>query len=172
MTVGRFVTAAVAAAEVGVSVRTIRRWMANGQLTATGGKRDRLVDLDAVRYLAAANGHADTDRQPLHGHTDRKRTVTEAMAVLSVVEDRNGHDRDMVAALWERNDRLYRENLELAGRLGFYQARIQELERRILELEAPKEAPVKMANHPTHIENEANSGSQKASPRPWWRFWR
>ena len=161
MTVGRFVTAAVAAAEVGVSVRTIRRWMANGQLTATGGKRDRLVDLDAVRYLAAANGHAD-----------RKRTVPEAMAVLSVVEDRNGHDRDMVAALWEHNDRLYRENLELAGRLGFYQARIQELERRILELEAPKAAPAVTADHSTHVENGPNSGSEKVSSRPWWQFWR
>ena len=61
--------------------------------------------------------------------------------------------------------------IELAGRVGFYQARIQELERRVLELEAPKEAPAEMSNHPTLRENVAGAGSERPPRRPWWRFW-
>ena len=68
-------------------------------------------------------------------------------------------------------DRYHRENIELAGRCGFYQARVQELERRVLELEAPEEVPAEMANQPTHVRNGADLGSEKGSPRPWWKFW-
>ena len=75
--------------------------------------------------------------------------------------------------------KLHRENVELAGRVGFYQAEIQQLrtqleraENRILELEAPKEAPAEMSNHPADAQNVADSGSEKLSSRPWWRFWR
>ncbi len=71
----------------------------------------------------------------------------------------------------EQVARLHRENLELAGRVGFYQARIQELERRVLELEAPKQGPAETATHPAHVENGPNSGAEKASERPWWKFW-
>ena len=69
--------------------------------------------------------------------------------------------------------------MAVSNRLGFSQAEVQQLrtqldraENRILELEAPKEAPAEMANHPAHVENEANSSSEKASKRPWWQFWR
>ena len=92
----------------------------------------------------------------------------------------------IVATFQQAMEKLHRENLELAGRLGFYQSEIQHLktqlegaqlqlqlaQARILELEAPKEAPAEMANHPAHVENEANSSSEKASKRPWWQFWR
>ncbi len=71
----------------------------------------------------------------------------------------------------EANRKLHEERAELFGRLGFYQARIQDLEHRILELEAPKEAPVEMANHPAPSENGANSASQQVSRRRWWQFW-
>ena len=56
--------------------------------------------------------------------------------------------------------------IELAGRVGFYQARIRELERRVLELEAPKEAPADMANHPSAEQNSQGVGAQTDSEMP------
>ena len=41
--------------------------------------------------------------------------------------------------------------------------KLERAENRILELEAPKEAPAKMPNHPTHLQNGADLGSQKLS---------
>ena len=81
--------------------------------------------------------------------------------------------------------RLNEERAELFGRLGYFQAQLEaartqsqvtqdELrvaQTRIVELEAPKEAAPEMANHPAHAENGPNSGSEKGSPRPWWKFW-
>ena len=85
---------------------------------------------------------------------------------------------DAFDRFYEVLDKLHRENLELAGRLGFYQAKVQELEgmksrllARIASLEAPKEAAPEMASHPAYVENGANSSSEKVSKRPWWRFW-
>ena len=72
----------------------------------------------------------------------------------------------------EANRKLHEERAELFGRLGFYQARIQDLEHRILELQAPKEVPVERVNHPTSDENGADSASQKVSRQPWCKFWR
>ncbi len=79
----------------------------------------------------------------------------------------------VVQSFLEKLERAHRENLELAGRVGFLQARLQDAEREIQMLRAPAQPPEpEMANHPTPSENGANSGSQKASPRPWWQFWR
>ena len=83
------------------------------------------------------------------------------------------------AACWARLvEQLHRENLEMAGRLGFYQAenlqlksQVQALQARILELEAPKGVPAEMSIHLTHLQNGADLGSEKGSPRPWWKFW-
>ncbi|MDP9016100.1 MAG: hypothetical protein M3M87_05010, partial [Thermoproteota archaeon] len=51
-------------------------------------------------------------------------------------------------------ERMHRENVELAGRVGFYQAKLQEAETKIALLEAPQPA------------------SRQAHHRPWWQFWR
>ncbi len=50
----------------------------------------------------------------------------------------------------EMAQRLYQDNLELAGRCGFYQAKIQDLETKMALLEAPK---------------------VEVTKKPWWRFW-
>ena len=77
---------------------------------------------------------------------------------------------------------LEQQNLELAGRVGFYQSEIQHLQAQVRELEqenrllkAPVGAEDRAAgtsSHPTHVENGADSASQKVFPRPWWQFWR
>ena len=104
----------------------------------------------------------DTSEQSLPVSAAALEALAEALAEANV---RASDERKRVAELEQERSELY-------GRLGFYQARIRELEHRILELEAPKEAPVEMANHPTPSENGSNSTSQKVSPRPWWQFWR
>jgi hypothetical protein len=88
----------------------------------------------------------------------------------------------VVVALQAVIEKLYRDNLELGGRLGFYQARMQELEAantqllgRIALLEAPKEPPVETSNHPPPSQNGQDSSSQQdhlQTKRPWWAFWR
>ena len=57
---------------------------------------------------------------------------------------------------WEGQliEKLHQENLELAGRVGFLQAKLQEAETKIALLEAPQPA------------------SQQAHHGPWWQFWR
>jgi hypothetical protein len=59
-------------------------------------------------------------------------------------------DTDLVALV----DKLQAQNLELAGRVGFYPGRVTELEGRLKMLEAPKGAAV--------------STDSTSSPRRWW----
>jgi hypothetical protein len=61
------------------------------------------------------------------------------------------HD-DRLAGLVNLVDRLQRENLELGGRVGFYQGRVAELEGRLKMLAAPKAEP-------------------DPPRRGWWRWW-
>jgi hypothetical protein len=57
---------------------------------------------------------------------------------------------------WEGHliEQLHQENLELAGRVGFLQAKLQEAETKLALREAPQPAP------------------QQAYQRAWWQFWR
>ena len=79
----------------------------------------------------------------------------------------------VVQSFLEKLERAHRENLELAGRVGFLQAKLQDAEEEIRMLRAPAQPPVpEPANHPPPSENGADSGSQKVSSRAWWQFWR
>ena len=89
---------------------------------------------------------------------------------------------EVIALLREKDQaiaQLHRENVELAGRCGFYQSEIQHLqtrlrtvEARVLELETPKEVTGQLVDHPAPSGKAADSASQKMSSRPWWQFWR
>ena len=72
----------------------------------------------------------------------------------------------LVDHLSRENGRLHEERAELFGRLGFYQARIQELERRVLELEAPKEALAEMSNQPAPGQGDQDPTGQAVSTEP------
>ena len=79
----------------------------------------------------------------------------------------------VVQSFLEKLERAHRENLELAGRVGFLQAKLQDAEEEIRMLRAPAQPPVpEPANHPPPSENGAEPGAQQVSPRPWWQFWR
>ena len=59
-------------------------------------------------------------------------------------------------------DRLSRENVELAGRCGFLQAKVQDLEQEIRLLKAPE------ARDEIHLDGLQPQGRVA---RPWWKFW-
>ena len=90
---------------------------------------------------------------------------------------RTGLER-VVQSFLEKLERAHRENLELAGRVGFLQAKLQDAEEEIRMLKAPVEAEDSAvgtsnhSNHPAPSENGADSGSEKLSSRPWCQFWR
>ncbi len=62
--------------------------------------------------------------------------------------------REQLEQAQERLDRLHQENLELAGRVGFYQGRLHEFEQRVLLLEAPK---------------GKSTPETVREPLPWWK---
>ena len=149
-----------AAKLLGITERAVRKRIEAGTLLGKRNGREWVVLLPREPVAEPKGTSSGTDSEP-------DGTATES---------RGTNGTSSVEAIAEK---LYRDNLELAGRVGFYQAEIQHLkaqleaaQTRILELEAPKEATVEMANHPSPSENEADSGSQTVSSRLWWQFWR
>jgi DNA-binding transcriptional MerR regulator len=160
------VSVSEAARIAGVTARTIRRWASAGLLPYEPSERGRLVDADTARTLAADSNHV---------RADAERTIRRRSAGRRTDNDRadsgssadNGHDPPALLAtlaqLAERTrkvDELEQERAELYGRLGFYQARVADLEQRLLLTEGAP-APV-----------EPVAVASPAPPqRPWWRFW-
>jgi hypothetical protein len=74
---------------------------------------------------------------------------------------------DVAAGLLHLVDRLQRENLELAGRLGFLQAELQQRDETIRALQAPREEPENA------VSVTVVSADQVDAPPPrrpsWWR---
>ena len=64
-----------------------------------------------------------------------------------------------VLALVQLVDRLQRDNQQLSGQVGFLQARVQDQERQIALLMAPKEEPKEDTHAPP---------AEPVQPRPWW----
>jgi hypothetical protein len=141
------VTIAQAARASGVPVRTLHHWVARGQLPAIAGKRGKLVELPRVLELATDGNGRPQIASDGNGFASDHSNGQQWQGVAG-----NGAQRDALIA------RLYAENVEMAGRLGFYQAWIQELEGRLLlAAGVPAEA--------------TPAPPQAAQRRPWWRFW-
>ena len=71
-------------------------------------------------------------------------------------------------------DRLSRENVELAGRVGFLQSEVLHLRERIALLEAPKPDPgdpasVEPPDRPAQPANDQDSGAERPVRHRWWR---
>ena len=60
-------------------------------------------------------------------------------------------------------ERLHRENVELAGRIGWLMAELEQARREILLLKAS----VSQGEMPA-----SQRGAERPPRRPWWRFWR
>lgn len=162
-------TVGKAAVLAGVSDRTIRNWINAGELPARsepGGRKIRkgiLLDLLAekgyappildtpellveavVAAMASPTDRAEGAVAPESASTEGSASA-EATATMVTPEMINVILQPLVDQLKEecaRTERLHRENLELAGRIGFLQAKLMETERKLL-LE-PAE-PVEMA---------------------------
>ena len=155
-----------AAVGAGVSERTVRRWIKEGRLAAdkvptaqgyewrvqvpgagcpTPGPARRVDGGTAVRVPGAASGAA--------------------LPVAGRVEPPAGEALVRALALVER---LQRENLELAGRVGFLQGQLQETQTQLLALAPPGAAPVAPA--PLAVAEAPASGGP--SPGRWRRLWR
>jgi hypothetical protein len=189
-------TAKEYAARMGISGRAVRMQLQKGKLA--GFKAiDRATGLE-VWWVEVATPE---DPVPSEGvptsvlpagevlPTSEFRPTTSEFVEVPMSEDPALSESEsigsIVATFQQAMQQLHRENLELAGRLGFYQSEIQHLkaqlegaqlqlqlaQARILELEAPREAVSEKANHPSPSENGAEAGSERSPRRPWWRFW-
>ncbi len=113
-----------AAKQLGLSEKTIRRRIKAGSLRAS--------------KLATSQGfewRVHVDSQTVHVDSQ---PVQEPSQVAVQLDSQPQSSSDVLKAL-EIIERLQRENMELAGRLGFYQARTLELEERVKLLEAPRQ---------------------------------
>ena len=167
-----------AAERLGVSERTIRRRIKDGEIRATsvetpqghiwridpaslpvhpalspGGVERRPAD--ATRHTGQEDGTAQQGSESTRRASDAARQAAdmppgtpELMKMLEIVEE----DRRLI-------DRLQRDNQQLAGQLGFVQAQLQQAQERIKLLEAPKDEPEPAREpEPTPV--------QRA---PWWK---
>ncbi len=172
--IARLVSVPTAARLAGVNEKTVRRWIAAGRLSGIAGRRGWLVDADAVLVEASLSGTAG-------GATDIERAEPDvsddARREPDFVQDMPGI-RELVELLRER-DNVMREKdqtiLELAGRCGFLQARVQELERENLLLKAPvpqsETLASRSADHLSVKQNGHDSDAEQPVRRTWWRFW-
>ncbi len=140
---------AEAAARLGVSERTVLRRIEKGGLSG--------------HKVAAERG--EVWRVSLDGMTDTHDNVP---AGVSAVTDNHSAAMtdtadstpapELMKAL-EIVDRLQRDNQQLAGQVGYLQARVQDQERQIGLLMAPKDEPAP----------EPEPTLEPAPSRPWWR---
>ncbi len=160
---GLFLTIPEYAIRTGQSKKTVRRKIQQGLLHAV------LADGPyGPEYRIRCDGQPPSPK-PTTEPTHEARTQTLPMDT-DPTHAVSGPSLDGLIALVREQQHTI---MELSGRLGFYQAKLQDAEEEIQMLRAPAQPPAsEMANHPTHIENGADSGAQQVSARPWWQFWR
>src|SRR6476620_2078847 len=118
-----FVSAEEAARMVGVTARTVRRWIEAGDVQAETGKRGRLVSVSDVRRRAV-QGH-DRTRPPVDRHVVDNNARTDTDADLSVVSTVLS---PVLIAHAEQIERLTREAMTEKARADQAEARIAALE--------------------------------------------
>lgn len=168
---GRTVSVAEVADRMGVSARTVRRYIKAGTLpgelvTTTKGTEWRVP---AAAVVAAVNGRASaaTDGDASEPSED-DRGRPESMAAPAVRSGRGEvapllRALDLLAERDRRITQLEQERFELAGRLGYFQAELEHAQDTIKALQAPAPTPSEPAMPATSAPPEP--------ARPWWRFW-
>ncbi len=153
----RSLSLAEAAERLGVSERTVLRRIRKGQLQAH--KADTpygpgwRVTLDISPDGAPPTVSTTPDNMPTTG--DTAPMSPEFMKMLEIVEE----DRRLI-------DRLQRENQQMAGQLGFVQAKLQEAEKTIALLMAPKDDSADVTPKKPPVEPEPLTEPVRVS---WWR---
>jgi excisionase family DNA binding protein len=149
-----YLSARDAAARCGVSERTVRRWIVKGRLPADRDGREFRITPEA---LAPFIGHAADNGQGAAAESDMAAAPQQQGAALSA---------DVAAGLLHLVDRLQRENLELAGRVGYYQAETEQLRTRLAALEAPRG---EQETDDSVSGVSAPAPPQDPAPRRWWQ---
>jgi hypothetical protein len=131
-----------AARELGVSVDTVRRRLKRGELR---GER-RSIPQGFVWWVCLDSSAVQAEV----GSTPRRAILAEVSELGKLVRE------------------LQAENRNLAGQIGFYQAQHQQMQEKILMLEAPK-APESApeGQEVALVQEEGN----RADSIPWWRLW-
>jgi excisionase family DNA binding protein len=146
-----FLSARDAAARCGVSERTVRRWIVKGRLPADRDGREFRIASEA---LAPFIGHAADNGQDAAASSDMSAASPQHSAALSA---------DVAAELLHLVDKLQQQNLELAGRVGYYQAENEQLRTTLKALQAPQPEP-------SSEEPPADLPAAEERPRvSWWR---
>lgn len=140
-----------AAARCGVSDRTVRRWIVSGRLPADRDGRDFRID---PVELAPFIGHpSDPDSDIAAAQADVSAQVPHAAAAVS---DGMSDTNKLLEMLDERD----RTIMELAGRVGYYQAEVEQLRTTLLALQAPTV---------TQEPDEPATAPESKQRAPWWR---
>lgn len=162
-------TTAEAAALAGVSDRTIRNWIKDGRLSAHKvGETRRIHQYDLLAYLKvrahAVSGIlgretiAETPPVTLPERTQDEGQGPEVTTDGAINPELINAVLQPLLTQLEQSERerrrLHDENLELAGRIGFYQGKMQQVEQKLLLLEAPK---------------QAEQPDSEPERKPWWR---
>jgi excisionase family DNA binding protein len=139
-------TTAQAAAVAGVPERTLRRWVTSGQLPAIRRGRWYRIRPEDLAAIGVTNGQ------------ERPEPSATGAAGAAMAEGMAEHLAELVRLV----EKLTQQNMELAGRVGFYQAQVQQLR---AALEAPRSAEVDPGS------TTRSEAAPEPATRPWWRFW-
>lgn len=157
------VTIGEAARILGVGEQTIRRRIKRGELTAVRVERPQghqwQVVIDQVVTRSPDQVTADADQ--VTGSQDLVNPLgpDQVTASLRLAQDLTAQLEQERA----RSAQLEQERAELYGRLGYFQAQLEQAQTQIKALAAPKE-PVPGGN--------AVLPPAEPPKRPWWAFWR
>jgi excisionase family DNA binding protein len=157
-----------AAEALGCSEKTIRRRIKAGSLTAhrlpTSQGYEWRVHLDGAIDQASPSPAVQLNGQGgnLPGGADQGDTHVPDHADSPAGPHSEASNEALLKAL-DFAERLQRENMELAGRVGFLQAKLQTAEDQILALSAGKAMPEQY--------EQTSDPPVLAASRPWWKFW-
>ena len=160
----RRLTAKEYAAQFGLSPRTVRFKLQRQELP--GGKELDPVTGIPTWYVFLADQSERIADQVVSPAADHSETLANRPATTGLASG-DGLVTEGLATPWEYLkhmqkehhvvvERLHRENLELAGRCGFLQAKLQEAQEEIRMLKAPTEP----SNRATQRQNGQDLGSQ------------
>ena len=143
-----------AAAYFGVSEKTIRRRIASGELPAS-----KVPTAQGYEWRVTPNGEGvqvDTHPVQLTGQQEQPPVMSENVALVRALE--------LADRLQQENAQLAQTNVQLAGQVGFLQAKLQGAEEQVRLLTV---APV------AQVENEGSQSKQHAQNdqayAPWWK---
>ncbi len=150
----------------GVSERSLRKWMQDGKLPFTVTEQGkRVMREDLLTLLQERRKYVTVPYAEPPGHPGPTPEAPGQTPEPSPVDP--GVDLNPLAALLEK---MHRENVELAGRVGFYQAELEKYKERVLLLEAPKASTttITLTREEIPVDNHI-VGVVNTEPLPWWK---